>query len=82
MNKTLKREIDVAIHGQSAKFRIIKYSVLVPIMVLLFVWGGWSTVLWFLLIAIVAALLMHLFYRNKTNTWTKSWGGYKTLKSK
>jgi len=79
-NKIIKREIEVAFskHSQPAWFRILKYILLV--FILYFFWG--SQLLWIiLLILLLFALLLHFWYRYKTNGWTKSYGLWKYDKS-
>ncbi len=77
MNKTLKRELHVAIHAQSRKFRIYKYLVIFTVMGILYFYFGWGGVLRFLLYGFVAGLGVHFFFRWKTNGWRKSWWLYK-----
>lgn len=39
MNEVLKKELYVAVHGQSARFRIMKYAILIPLFAALYWWG-------------------------------------------
>ena len=76
LKKILKREIEVALskHSQPAWFRILKYILLA--IILYFFWG--SKYLWIiLLILFVLAMLLHFWYRYKTQGWTKSYGMWK-----
>lgn len=76
MNKTIKRELEVAFSkkSQSIRFRILKYSIL-SILIYCF-WGNeWF---WYGVgLAIVLAFILHFWYRYKTKGWTKSFGGWK-----
>jgi len=73
LNKTIKRELEVAFskHSQPGWFRVFKYILLGAILYLL--WG--TKLLWIiLLIMFVFAMLLHFWYRYKTQGWTKSYG--------
>ena len=74
-----KREIHVALHAQSTKFRVKKYAVLAVVFSAAYFFGGWGTV-WILLVALtIIAIAIHFFFRWKTSAWTKSWGSYKAI---
>jgi hypothetical protein len=76
LNEIIKRELEVAFSKQSqpAWFRISKYILLVA--VLYFLWG--SKWLWTIVLSMLGvALLLHFWYRYKTNGWTKSYGMWK-----
>lgn len=75
----LKKELYVAVHAQTARFRVVKYAILIPLFGAIYWWKGKEVTLWTLGIALVFAIAMHLFYRWKTNGWQDSWGGYKSL---
>lgn len=80
-SKTLKREIEVAFskNAQPVWFRILKYIVLGGM--LYFFWE--SKLLWIiLLIMFVFAMVLHFWYRYKTQGWTKSYGLWKHDNSK
>lgn len=81
MNKILKRELEVAFsrHSQPVWFRILKYILLA--LLLYFFWGS-DLLLIILLILFVLAMCLHLWYRHKTNAWTKSYGLWKYHKTK
>ena len=75
-SKILKRELEVAFSKQSQPvwFRILKYILLG--FVVYFFWG--SQTLWIILIILfVLAMIMHFWYRYKTQGWTKSYGMWK-----
>ena len=77
--ESLKRELYIVIHGQSWRFRVVKYVVLLAIVGALFTWKGLeTTVLVFLFLAVVA-VGVHFFFRWKTAGWTRSWGPYKNI---
>lgn len=76
LNETIKRELEVAFskHSQPVWFRVAKYILLVA--VLYFLWG--SKWLWTIILSMLGlALLLHFWYRYKTNSWTKSYGMWK-----
>jgi hypothetical protein len=80
-NKTIKREIEVAFskHSQPIWFRILKYILLGCI--IYFFWE--SKLLWIILLILFAfAMLLHFWYRYKTQGWTKSYGMWKYDKNK
>jgi hypothetical protein len=80
-SKIIKREIEVAVskHSQPTWFRILKY--LLPGIVLYFFWD--SKLLWIILLILFAlAMVLHFWYRYKTQGWTKSYGMWKHNKSK
>ncbi len=80
-NKIIKREIEVAFskHSQPVWFRILKYILLG--FILYFFWS--SKLLWIILLTLFAfAMLLHFWYRYKTQGWTKSYGLWKHDKNK
>lgn len=74
-----KKELHVTIHGQTAKFRLVKYAILIPLFAVIYWWKGGEVLAWALGIALIFALAMHFFFRWKTNGWEDSWGPYKSL---
>ena len=81
MPQWLQKEIYVAVHGQTAKFRIFKWIIILIILYLLFTWKGWSAVTWVIILGAILGITMHMFLRYKTNAWTKSWGKVKAIKT-
>jgi hypothetical protein len=73
----VKKELYVAVHGQTARFRIVKYIVLFAVFSALYSWYGWKVVWQTLGVALIAALVVHFFFRFKTNGWSEPWGLYK-----
>jgi hypothetical protein len=74
--KILKRELEVAFskHSQPIWFRVLKYILLG--LIVYFFWG--SKYLWIILLILFAlAMLLHFWYRYKTQAWTKSYGMWK-----
>lgn len=68
----LKREIEVAFskHSQPIWFKILKYFLLGCL--LYFLWG--SKWLWIILLVLFpVSMLLHFWYRYKTQGWTKSY---------
>jgi len=74
-----KREVYVAMHAQSRKFRIVKYLVLSGIAFFVYLWKDLNTLGILFLIFFFIAIAMHFFFRWKTRAWTKSWGLYKKI---
>lgn len=74
-----KRELHVALHAQSTKFRIKKYAILAIFFATAYFFGGWGTFWALLVVLTVLAVAMHFILRWKTDAWTKSWGPYKKI---
>jgi hypothetical protein len=79
MLETLRREIYIVIHGQSIRFRVIKYLVFIGIIIILSKNYGLQSTSYFLLLAMIIALTAHFFFRWKTKGWRNSWGLYKKI---
>jgi hypothetical protein len=75
----IEREKHVVIHGQTLRFRIVKYLVLVAIAGGIYAWNGWPAVGVVFLTLFILAIAIHFLFRWKTKGWTESWGPYKTL---
>lgn len=81
LNSIIKRELEVAFskHAQPVWVRIVKYLVIAAI--LYFLWG--TSWLWIVLISVaILSIAIHLWYRYKTNAWTKSYRGWDYEKNK
>jgi hypothetical protein len=74
-----RKEKYIALHAQSSRFRIVKYSVLLVVAVGAYVWKGLAATGYSLLLLFLAAIAVHFFFRWKTEAWTKSWGPYKRI---
>jgi Flp pilus assembly protein TadB len=83
MTMTLKdfyrKEKYIALHAQSRRFRIVKYSVLLVVAVGVYAWMGLGAVGLLFLLLFLAGICLHFFFRWKTEAWTKSWGLYKRI---
>lgn len=79
IRQLIRREAFVVVHGQSARFRIIKYIIIVTGMTLLVLLSSWSVALITLAVLTVLSIAAHVLFRWKTKGWTKSWGLYKRL---
>ncbi|MBX4198323.1 hypothetical protein KW782_03255 [Candidatus Parcubacteria bacterium] len=77
--ETVKKEIDVVVHGQTITFRLVKYMVLLLLAFALYFWKGGRITGVVFLILIIVSLVAHFFFRWKTDGWTKSWGLYKKI---
>jgi hypothetical protein len=71
------REKNVVLYGQSARFRIVKYAILIPIFAAIYWWWGMLVTLKVLAFLFMLAIAGHFFYRWKTKGWREAWGGYK-----
>jgi hypothetical protein len=81
VNKTIKRELEVAFskHAQPVWFRIAQYVLLA--LSLYFFWE--SGKFWIiLLVLLAAAMMLHFWYRYKTQGWTRSYGLWDYEKNK
>jgi hypothetical protein len=74
-----RKEKYIALHAQSSRFRIVKYSVLLVVAVGAYVWKGLAATGYLLLLLFLAAIAVHFFFRWKTEAWIKSWGPYKRI---
>lgn len=74
-----RKEKYIALHGQSRRFRIVKYSVLLVAALGVYAWKGWETVGLLFFLLFLASICVHFFFRWKTEAWTKSWGLYKRI---
>ncbi len=72
-------EVAFSKHSQPAWFRILKYILLISI--IYFFWG--TQLLWIILLILLAlAMLLHFWYRYKTDGWKKNYGLWKYDKNK
>jgi hypothetical protein len=66
MNETVRKELYVAVHGQTARFRVVKYILIFGVGgAIYWKWGG-EVLAWTLL-------------RYMSNGWMDDWGPYKSL---
>ncbi len=79
MNTTLRRELYIAKHGQSFRFRVVKYIVIAGIMMVIFQNYGWKGVLYASISGGLLGIMLHFFLSWKTNGWRNSWGLYKKI---
>lgn len=77
--RTLRREKHIVIHGQSSKFRLAKYAVLLALLIPFYLWNGGVASAWLLAALIVVSLCVHFLFRWKTKAWTQSWGPYRKI---
>jgi hypothetical protein len=75
-----EREKHVALHAQSLRFRIAKYTVIAAIAAGVYFWKGLDAVGLLFLVLTIMALAVHFFFRWKTEAWTKPWGLYKRIR--
>ena len=74
-----RKEKYIALHAQSRRFRIVKYSVLLVVAVGVYAWLGLGAVGLLFLLLFLVGICLHFFFRWKTEAWTKSWGLYKRI---
>ena len=74
-----RKEKYIALHAQSRRFRIVKYSVLLAVAGGVYAWLGLGAVGLVFLVLFFAGISLHFFFRWKTEAWTKSWGLYKRI---
>ncbi len=72
-NPIVKKELHVVAHGQSARFRAVKYAILIPLFIALYLWSGWGMTWKVLLALAIFGIIVHFLLRWKTNGWTQSW---------
>ncbi len=74
-----KREKHIVLHGQSRRFRIIKWIVILSLAFLLFKWKGALVVGYTFAALAVLGISLHFLLRWKSKGWTQSWGPYKKI---
>jgi hypothetical protein len=80
-SSVFKRELEVAFskNAQPIWFRLLKYT-----LIGLYIYFFWSSdFFWTILLVVLGlSLLLHFWYRYKTNGWKKSYGGWDFNKNK
>jgi hypothetical protein len=79
LSELYRKEKYIALHAQSRRFRIIKYSVLLAVAVGVYLWKGLAATGLLFLLLFLAGIGLHFFFRWKTQGWTKSWALYKRI---
>lgn len=79
LNDLLKKELYVAVHGQTARFRVGKYLVFTVLFGGIYMQWGTRVVFLALGTAFVVAIAMHFFFRSMSNGWVDDWGLYKSV---
>ena len=74
-----RKEKYIALHAQSRRFRVVRYSVLLAVAVGVYAWLGLEAVGLLFLLLFLAGMGLHFFFRWKTEAWTKSWGIYRRI---
>lgn len=72
-----EKEKYVVMYGQSVRFRIIKYLIILPIFVGTYFWKGWVVTGKLLLVLLLVSIFIHFLFRYKSKAWTEPWGPYK-----
>ena len=78
---SLRREKYVIVHGQTRRFRIIKWVILIFLSVLLYLWKGVSFLGLTWAVLAVLGISFHFFLRFKTRGWRQPWGRVKEIKT-
>lgn len=81
MKNIIKREIYVAMHGQSSDFRLKKYIIIALIAFVIYFLFDLVMLGKVLLVALAFSIVVHLFFRYKTSGWTKHWGAFTPFKT-
>ncbi len=79
MKDTIEREKYIVVHGQTARFRVIKYLLLAAFLIPFWLWQGDRALAILLVCLTVISVTIHLLFRWKTKAWTQSWGPYKKM---
>ncbi len=79
MKELIKKELYVAMHGQTARFRVGKYLVFAILFGGIYMRWGTRAVFLALWIAFVVAIALHFFFRSMSNGWMDDWGLYKSV---
>jgi hypothetical protein len=79
LKELLRREMYVVVHGQTARFRIVKWIVILAAGSLLFAWIGPALTGKLFVVLAVFGILIHFLFRFKTKGWTRPWGPYKRV---
>ena len=74
------REVHVAMHAQTARFRVVKWVIILLASATLYFWKGIGILGHALLVAFVVSIFIHFLFRYMSDGWTKSWGPYKHIK--
>ena len=80
-SKFIKREVYIAIHAQSSKFRIIKWIIILLVTYAIFLWRGLGAVYSWVIFGFVLGMTLHFFCRWKTRGWKHKWGKFKPIKT-
>ena len=75
-NDVIKKELQVIAHGQSVRFRLIKYAILIPLFGAIYWKFGFDTMLLTLGALAALGIIVHFFFRWKTKGWTQDWWLY------
>lgn len=79
MNKSIKRELYVVQHGQSAEFRISKYIVLCIFLTRVYAYNGEVGVILAIACALFIGATVHFIFRWKTGGWQNPGGHTKSF---
>ena len=74
-----QRELHVAIHGQTSRFRVVKYLMFLAVFSAVYYFFGPKTLTALLAALFVFAIALHAFLSWKTERWMKSWWLYKGI---
>jgi D-alanyl-lipoteichoic acid acyltransferase DltB (MBOAT superfamily) len=79
MKNFLKREGYIALHGQTSRFRVVKWVIILAITFIIYKLWGWVGVKTFILVGALLGIAVHFIFRWKTHGWTRPWGPMKEV---
>lgn len=75
----IEREKHVVIHGQSRRFRVVKYIVISTLFIACGLLSTWTFACALLVLLALFGVVLHFVFRWKTKAWTVAWGPYKKM---
>ncbi len=79
MSNILKREWYIAIHGQTSRFRAVKWVIILAITFGIYQMWGWTGVKTWILAGAIIGISFHFIMRYLTHGWTRPWGPMKEV---
>ncbi len=76
-SKFWQKEWYVIRYGQSSKFRILKWIILIAVSIVIYFVKGAEILSRVWVILIILGISLHFFFRYKTKGWTQPWGRLK-----
>lgn len=79
MKNWWQRELYVAWHAQTLRFRSFKWLLIIVGGLLLYYVKGWETTVKVFLILAICGILIHILFRYMSRGWTESWWLFKKI---